>query len=113
MLQYTFYRKRVELGMLNDATNDLSDEDLESIIEEFREENPYIGESLTMGMLRSRGFKIKRARMRTVLRKTGTFLRWPGGVIKRRVYHVAGPNSLWHIGKNFVLKLRMKRMRNF
>lgn len=99
--------------MLNDATNDLSDEDLESIIEEFREENPYIGESLTMGMLRSRGFKIKRARMRTVLRKTGTFLRWPGGVIKRRVYHVAGPNSLWHIGKNFVLKLRMKRMRNF
>ena len=82
--------------------NDLSDEDLESIIEEFREENPYIGESLILGILRSRGFKIKRARVRTVLRKTGTLLRWPGGVIKRCVYHVAGRNSLWHMGMNFV-----------
>ena len=29
----------------------------------------------------------------------GVALRWPAGATRRQPYSVAGPNSLWHIGK--------------
>ncbi len=54
------------------------------------------------GSLRSRGVKVTRERVRSVLRSVdplGSALRWPAGVTKRRPYSVAGPNSLWHIGR--------------
>ena len=59
-----------------------------------------IGESMAVGLLRSREHKVIRARVRNALRSSDPLsraLRWPG-ITKRRVYSVAGPNSLWHIG---------------
>lgn len=55
-----------------------------------------------LGYLRSSGYKVSRAHVREALRSTdplGSVMRWPGGATSRRVYSVAGPNSLWHIGK--------------
>ena len=96
-----YYRRRVEFGM-TDSYTDVSDEDLQLLVREFRVDNPNIGESMTAGMLRSRGFRVARARIRSVLRSEDPLsaaLNWPGGLTRRRVYSVAGPNSLWHIGK--------------
>ena len=87
--------------MVTDPTGQLSDDELQSLVEEFRHDNPYIGESMTAGFLRSRGYKVARSRIRAALRSNdplGAALRWPGGAIKRRIYSVPGPNSLWHIG---------------
>ena len=62
---------------------------------------PEIGERMTLGALRSRGIFVQRHRVRVVLRKVdpiSSALRWRSKT-KRRVYSVAGPNSLWHFGE--------------
>ena len=59
---------------------------------------------MVAGLLRARGYRVVRARIRDALRNSDPLsgaLRWPGGITRRRVYSVAGPNSLWHIGKTF------------
>ena len=84
--------------------SDLSDEDLSEMIREFRQDNPDVGASMVAGLLWARGYRVVRARIRDALRNSDPLsaaLRWPGGITRRRVYSVAGPNSLWHIGKTF------------
>lgn len=54
------------------------------------------------GSLRSRGVKVSRERIRSALQSIDPLsraLRWPAGLTRRQPYSVAGPNSLWHIGK--------------
>lgn len=79
----------------------LSDDDLLAAVREFQHDNPDVGVSMAVGLLRARGHKVTRARVRNALRLSDPLsraLRWPG-MTRRRVYSVAGPNSLWHIGK--------------
>ena len=67
-----------------------------------KSDSPYMGEVLLMGRLRASGYRVKRKRLREAIRELdpiNTALRVPGGLAPRRPYHVAGPNSLWHIGK--------------
>lgn len=95
-------RRRVEFGMIDSAHTELSDEDLASFIRQFRLDYQGVGESMASGLLRSRGYRIPRARIRSALKTSdplSSALRWPGRLTRRRVYSVAGPNSLWHIGK--------------
>ena len=54
---------------------------------------------MVCGSLRANGVKVTRERVRNVLRSTDPFGRWPLGLVRRQPYSVAGPNSLWHIGK--------------
>lgn len=94
-------RRRVEFGMMESPLLELSDEDLLQLIRQFQHDYPDVGESVTVGLIRSRGFKVTRARIRNALRSSDPLsaaLRWPGMITRRRVYSVAGPNSLWHIG---------------
>ena len=87
--------------MIDSLSSGLSDEDLFYMVSEFQKDYPAVGESMAIGLLRSKGYRITRARVRQALRLTdplGSAMRWPG-VTHRRVYSVAGPNSLWHIGK--------------
>ena len=87
--------------MVDSPYTEVSDEDLQSLIREFRVDYPDVGESMAAGLLRSRGFRVQRARIRFALRledPIGSALHWPGGLTRRRMYSVAGPNSLWHIG---------------
>ena len=102
----TLYRRRVDFGLVDYPNSDLSDEDLSEMIREFRHHNPDVGESMAAGLLRARGYRVTRTRIRDALRSSDPLsaaLRWPGGITRRRVYSVAGPNSLWHIGVFLVL----------
>lgn len=88
--------------MVNVPNSELSDNDLIAMIREFRHDNPNVGETMTAGLLRGRGYKVTRARIRNALHFSDPLsaaLRWPGSITRRRIYSVAGPNSLWHIGK--------------
>lgn len=96
-----FHRQRVEFGMIDYPNTELSDEDLSSMIREFRQDNPDVGEA---GLLRARGYRVVRARIRNALQSSDPLsaaLKWPGGLTRRRMYSVAGPNSLWHVGESF------------
>ena len=87
--------------MLEDPDNELSDEDMTSLLKQIREDMPYSGVSMIWGNLRARGYKVTRERVRIALRAIDPLsvaLRWPGRIIRRRPYSVPGPNSLWHIG---------------
>ena len=87
--------------MVDPAINSqLTDEELHDMIREFQQDNPDVGVSMAIGLLRARGHRVTRARVRDALRLNDPLsraLRWPG-ITRRRVYSVAGPNSLWHIG---------------
>lgn len=86
--------------MTDYPNSELSDDDLTSLIREFWHNNPDVGESMATGLLRALGYRVTRARIRNALRLNDPLsvaLRWPG-ITRRRVYSVAGPNSLWHVG---------------
>ena len=71
------------------SNSDLADEDLIAMIREFRQDNPDVGESMAAGLLRARGYRVVRARIRDALRNSdplSTALRWPGRITRRRVY---------------------------
>lgn len=57
------YRRRFEFGMLDtDGLNtDVSEEELHSRILEFKQDDPNVGVSMAVGLLRARGYKITRA----------------------------------------------------
>ena len=86
-------------GMLEDPSADLSDEDLLAFVFDIHNTTLTVGESLVTGSLRSRGYHVSRERVRQALCSLSSALRWPGGLTHRRPYTVAGPNSIWHIGK--------------
>ena len=74
--------------MVESSHQELSDEDLASLIREFRHDYPDVGESMASGLLRSRGYKITRDRLRSALRSDDPLsaaLRWPGGITRRRI----------------------------
>ena len=95
------YRRRVKIGLEDYPNSDIADEDLIAMIREFRQDNPDVGESMAAGLLRVRGYRVVRARISDALQNSDPLseaLRWPGGITRRRIYSVAGPNSLWYIG---------------
>ena len=88
--------------MIESPYSDISDEDLASLIEDFRQVNANVGVSMATGLLRARGIVVQRTRVRRALQLSDPLsdvLKWPGLLTKRRSYSVAGPNSLWHIGQ--------------
>ena len=85
-----------------DSGSDISNQEFRSLILEFKQSDPNVGVSMVVGLLHARGFKVTRDRIRNTLQESDplrTSFRWPGGLIRRRMYSVPGPNSLWHIGK--------------
>ena len=53
-------RRRVEFGLISTPYTEVSDEELQSLISEFRAANPDVGVSMATGILRSRGYRVKR-----------------------------------------------------
>lgn len=102
VLIYIMYRRRVEYDLVEDPNEEVSDEELVSLIQQIREDAPFSGVQMLCGSLRARGVKVTRDRVRSLLRSIdplGGARRWPAGLIRRQPYSVARPNSLWHIGK--------------
>ena len=103
----TLSRRRESLDINNEqrSWSDISDEQLESTVQDIRKVTPNIGERRLVGALRSRGIHIQRWRVRQCLRQVdpiGVALRWRP-VIYRRKYSVPTPNALWHIDGNHKL----------
>ncbi len=92
----------MEFGILDDRGNMLTDIELNSLVKEIHSESPTMGVSMVIGKLRMNGYCVSRERVRCALRSADPLtvaLRWTGGLSRRQPYSVAGPNSLWHIGR--------------
>ena len=99
--QMTIYRRRLEYGLLEVGTGNMSNDELQTVLLQMRRDLPALGETMVWGRLRSMGFHVTRARVRSAIRTTDpihTALRWRGDLTRRRPYSVPGPNSLWHLG---------------
>ena len=78
-------RRRLEYGLIPDPVNEISDEDLASTIRQIRQDTPYSGVSMIWGSLRSKGIKVPRERVRSMLRSLDPMsraLRWPAGLTR-------------------------------
>lgn len=75
----------------------LTDEELDAIISQILCIFPSFGRRMINGHLRHLGHNVSRERVRESFRRvTGASARLLAPPIERRVYSVAGPNSLWH-----------------
>ena len=96
----TLYRRMESEGIdIRKKYTTISDSDLDCVVKAIKQIHPNDGEHLMIGHLRHRNVFVPRHRTRaaihrvdpvnTAIRRTVT--------VRRRVYHVEGPNSLWHI----------------
>ena len=107
----TLYRRLDEEGIDRDSKyTDITDGDLDREIVEIKLEHPNDGERLLIGHLASRGIIVPRTRVRASIHRVdpeNTAVR-RSVTIRRRVYHVDGPNSLWHVdGNHKLIRWRM------
>lgn len=84
----------------------MQEADLDDIVRDIVGGNDLIGPEFVRASLRSRGLLVQRSRVRESMLRinpgaaaTRALLHRP----QRRVYHVAGPNSLWHLDGNHKL----------
>ena len=77
--------------------NELTDEELDRVVEAILARAPRSGERLIVGSLRSRGLNVKRARLRESIMRMDPISRLlrRRRCIKRRKYNVPGANFLW------------------
>jgi len=85
--------------------SDISDDTLDSLIKQIKHDNPFYGEVMLAGALKSKNIIVLRNRLRESIQRIdafGTIIRLTN-TISRRKYQVAGPNALWHIDGNHKL----------
>ena len=107
----TVYRRLQENGISYESKySDISDSDLDSIIVSIKLDHPNDGGRLVIGHLAARSILVPRARVRAAIHHVdpdNTALR-RSIVLRRRVYHVDGPNSLWNLdGHHKLIKWQM------
>lgn len=93
------HRQNASVGQVLSFT-DISDDEVCRQLLTFKEDFPDIGQKIAMGLFRSKGIIIPRSKLWKAFHKVdpiNTLLRRHAR-IKRRVYSVPGPLSLWHIG---------------
>ena len=95
----TLWRKTKELGLTCSSYSEVSNTELDAVMEKLTDEFPNNGCILLWGHLRSSGIFVTRRRVRESLDRV-----CPMGVtrrllttIHRRTYNVPAPNLLWHI----------------
>ena len=102
----TPYRRLQEAELSLEATyTAIDDADLDRVIESIKETSPNDGERMMMGHLARLGIIVPRVRIRSSIHRVdpiNTAIR-RSVTVRRRVYHVEGPNSLWHIDGNHKL----------
>ncbi len=99
----TLSRRREEFGM-NETHTDICDAALHTIVASLLSETPNAGEVYITGGLRSQGVHVQRWRIRNALNELDPIGRMfrRRTAIRRRVYSVRSPNSLWYS----ILKLK-------
>ena len=96
----TLYRRLDNAGINHALTySNISDAALDQEVQSVKRVHPNDGECLMAGHLISRGIIVQRTRLRGSIHRVdpeNTAIR-RSIAIRRRVYHVDGPNSLWHL----------------
>ena len=102
----TLYRRLEEEGISRDCYYaNITDGQLDATISQIKESHPKDGEVMILGHLRRRGIRIQRWRVRASIHRIdpiNTALR-RRRTVRRRVYHVSGPNAVWHLDGNHKL----------
>ena len=102
----TIRRRMNEFGFsVTTLYSNITDQELDSLVSQIKEELPNCGSRLMHGHLLNRGHRITQARVREALHQVdpeGVAIHW-SSVVQRRKYAVASPLSLWHIGENHKL----------
>ena len=94
----TIWRRLKEAGIRLQRYSDISDHELDSIVERFQRENPNYSQQLLLGHLKAQGVYVQR-RLRECVQRIDPIrrhLRWQQ-TISRRTYCVQNSNALWHI----------------
>lgn len=107
----TLYRKLDEEGISRYSKySDISDHELDREMIEIKLDHPNDGERMVIGHLATRGIIVPRVRVRASIHRIdpeNTALR-RSITIRRRVYCVEGPNSLWHVdGHHKLIRWRL------
>jgi hypothetical protein len=100
----TLHARKDEMG-INSGYSDISDDDLDSLIQEYRQEHPTAGRSYIIGHLRAaHSLRLQRHRVVASVDRIDQLgqglqaIEQPVGEKKQRTrYHVPRPNALWHI----------------
>ena len=89
-----------EEGLSRDATfTNITDAELDHKIQTIKRTHPNDGERMMIGHLLRAGIRVQRARIRASIHRVdpvNTALR-RSITVRQRVYHVEGPNCLWHV----------------
>ena len=103
--RHTLYRRMADEGRFFELYSEISDQDLDSAIAGIKREHCNDGEALMSGHLQRIGIIVPRARLRAALHRVD-----PVGIkaralrtVRRRVYSVDHPNSVWHLDSNHKL----------
>ena len=95
----TLWRRFRDLNIPTSRYSDISDQELDNIVQSIRESHPNAGLIMLQGFICGLGITVQRHRIRSSVQRLTPAIgltRWQQ-VISRRSYHVPGPNSLWHI----------------
>ena len=101
----TLYRRLDEEGLSDCTYTTISDQDLDSHLIAIKCSHPNDGERLLAGHLCCLGIIVPRSRLRGSIHRVdpeNTATR-RSVTVRRRVYHVEGPNCVWHIDGNHKL----------
>ncbi len=106
----TLLRRLKEANMHIGRFTDISDQQLEEVVQAIQMRHPHTRQSLIQGHLVSQGIRVPRRRLEDVLQRLDP-IRWSTRwheVIRRRTYRVPGPNSLWHVdGHHSLVRWRL------
>ena len=95
----TIYRRMERYGLRALNFSNISDDELDRHVTEVSKDFPFCGEQMLKFLLKERGIKVQRMRLRDSIHRVdqeGVKERKKGR-LKRRVYNVQGPNHLWHV----------------
>ena len=101
----TVYRRMRQFGLSKAVISDLNDDEIDVQVGQIILEFPFCGETMINEMLKKRGYRIQRERLRQSISRLddiGSKERKKGRLV-RRVYDVKGPNHLWHVDTNHKL----------
>ena len=109
--RYTLYRRLMDEGILQELQfTDISDDDLDELIKQVKEEHPHDGEVLMAGHLLAKGVRIPRSRLRASIHRVdpvNTAERRSTAIV-RRVYNIGEPNEVWHFdGHHKLIRWRL------
>lgn len=101
----TIYRRMRQYHLSKMEFSTVTEDELDRVVSEITKEFPHSGEGLIKQMLLGKEIKVQRWRLRESLHRVDSegIAQRKRGRLTRRVYHVQGPNHLWHIDTNHKL----------